>query len=382
MKNNFLPTQPENRIELLDVLRGFAIAGVLLSNILIFSGYVFTPFSELRNMHLAELNSTIEMIINLIVKGRFYPILMILFGAGLYMQFKKSDKEGFLKFFIRRMLLLVLIGIVHTTFWAGDVVTVYALFAFLLIPVRRLKIRGYLLISVVLFVIHIISAYMLTNYYSSVVSEGTERIAQFQYSGIEPNDLINNVRNNGVGGLKFITTTQLEFLWSIPRYARVTPTTLLLFILGGYLFGSGFFTEKAHKLKYMIPFFVIGLIGTYFMYYVSWIYFSFIGNTFMALAYISLVAFAINKVKAQRLIKSMIPIGRMALTNYIMQSIICVLIFYGVGLAYFAKLPLYMVYIISIVILIFQIQFSKFWLRKYKFGPVEWIWRRLSYGKR
>ena len=76
------------------------------------------------------------------------------------------------------------------------------------------------------------------------------------------------------------------------------------------------------------------------------------------------------------------PLGRMALTNYIMQSVICITIFYGIGFGYFGKLPLYLIYIIGVIILIFQVMFSKYWLKKYEFGPIEWIWRRLAYKKK
>jgi len=85
--------------------------------------------------------------------------------------------------------------------------------------------------------------------------------------------------------------------------------------------------------------------------------------------------------RGQKLLKGLAPMGRMALSNYIMQSVICILIFYGVGFAYFAKLPLYMIFLIAIVILQFQITFSKLWLKKYQFGPLEGVWRRLTYGK-
>ena len=124
MRHNFYPTTATNRIELLDILRGFAIIGILFSNILILSGYIFTPFSDLEKMHLPNLNNSLNIVINSLVRGKFYPILMMLFGAGLYMQFRKSNENGFLKFYSWRMFVLILIGLVHQTFWAGDVVTV------------------------------------------------------------------------------------------------------------------------------------------------------------------------------------------------------------------------------------------------------------------
>jgi len=376
MRNNFYPTQAINRIELLDVLRGFAIAGVLLSNIIILSGHVFTPISDLDNMHLANLNRSLSIIAASVVQGKFYPILMMLFGAGLFMQFRKSDKNGFLKFFSWRMFVLILIGLFHSILWAGDVITIYALFAFLLIPMRKMRPKTYLIVALLMFALHFSVAY----FQSIAVVESTERIAQFELPGVKPNDLIDTVRKNGFSGLWFITTKQMSFLWTLPRYFRVTPSTLLLFLLGAYLFGTDYFSDKAHKVTSLIVSLILGLIGSYLMFYVSWS-FSIIGNMFLALCYISVIALIMKTERGQRFLSGLAPLGRMALTNYIMQSIICILIFYGVGFAYFAQFPLYLVFIIAIVILQFQIIFSKYWLKKHQFGPLESIWRKLTYGK-
>lgn len=377
MSNNFYPTQTQNRIELLDVLRGFAIVGILLSNIIILSGHVFTPIVDLDNMHLASLNSSLAIIAASIIQGKFYPILMILFGAGLYMQFRKSDQEGFLKFFSWRMFVLILIGVFHSTFWAGDVVTIYALFAFLLIPMRYMKPKTYLIIGIALCAIHFAVAY-----YQSIAPTpdgAAERIAQFELPGVTPSELISTVQNDGIKGLWFITQKQMSFLWTVPRYLRVTPSTLFLFMLGAYLFGTGLLSAKVRKAKYLISFLILGLVGTYLMFYISYA-FSIIGNLFLALTYISLIALIMETSRGKKLLGKLAPLGRMALTNYIMQSVICIIIFYGVGFAFFAKLPLYLIFLIAIVILQFQILFSKYWLRKFQYGPLEGVWRRLSYG--
>ena len=377
MRNNFHPTQAQNRIELLDVLRGFAIAGVLLSNIIILSGHVFTPFADLNSMPTASFNRWLSIIAASILQGKFYPILMMLFGAGLFMQFRKSEQDGFLIFFSWRMFVLILIGLVHMTFWAGDVVSIYALFSFLLIPMRNMKPKSYLIVAIVMFALHFGVAYA-----QSIAADvaNVEHIAQFELPGVKPYDLINTVRNDGFAGLWFITQKQMTFLLTIPRYLRVTPSTLLLFMLGAYLFGSGLLAGKVQKAKYLFSFLIMGLIGSYLMFYVSWS-FSIIGNLFLALTYISLIAIIMGTGIGQKFLSGLAPLGRMALSNYIMQSVICILIFYGVGFALFAKLPLYQIFLIGLVILQFQILFSKYWLKKFQYGPLEGVWRRLTYGK-
>lgn len=381
MSNKFSPTLPQNRIELLDVLRGLAIVGVLICNIPFFSGYYYTPFSDLEQMSLPHLNSTLINIVFSVFLGKFYPILCILFGAGLYMQFAKSKESGFLKFFVKRMIILLLIGIVHQTIWPGDVVTVYALFAFLLIPFRNLKPKTYLIFAGIMFAAHFIVTYIDFVFELSGSTNYADNTARIQFPGVDPLVLLNSVQEDGFSGLLFLVKTHLSFLWTIPRYFKLSPSIVFLFLIGGYLYGSGFLTEKAHKLKYLIIFLVIGLVGSYLMFYVSY-FLKIIGDLFISLTYISLIAIMMKKRIGYKIVKGLIPFGRMALTNYIMQSVICIIIFYGVGFGNYGKLPLYGIYIIAIFILVFQIQFSKYWLRKFQFGPIEGIWRSLSYKRK
>ncbi len=378
MSNNFHPTEVKNRIELLDVLRGFAIAGVLLVNILYFSGYIYTPFEDMAKMSFPQLNKTLIAIIFPVLLGKFYPILGMLFGAGLFMQFKKKQNPGFMKFFIKRMSLLLLIGALHELIWPGDVVMVYALFAFLMIPLRNFKPKQYLVFAVIMLILNFVALYLTDLFVPA--KPILERTAHMHLSDFSPNELVTMIQNDGFNGFITLIKTHLGVVWTIERYGSLSFRILLIFASGAYLFGSGFLMEKAHKLKYFFIFLVIGLLGSYLMYYVSW-YFKIIDNLFLALTYISLVAVLMKTKLGYKMLKGLAPLGRMALTNYIFQSVLGIIIFYGIGFGFFGKLPLYQIQVIGIVMLITQIQFSKFWLKKYNFGPLEWLWRRLSYGK-
>jgi len=379
MSNDFHPVEVKNRIELLDVLRGFAIAGVLLINILYFSGYIYTPFEDMAKMSFPQLNNTLIAIIFPALMGKFYPILGILFGAGIFMQFKKRLNPGFLKFFMKRMSLLLLIGALHEMIWPGDVVMVYALFAFLMIPLRNFKPRQYLLFAVIMLILNFVALY-LTDIFMPA-KPILERTAHLQLSDFSPEEFLVMIQNDGFSGFIILIKTHLGVVWTIERYASLSFRILLIFATGAFLFGSGFLTEKSHKLKYFIIFLVIGLLGSYLMYYVSW-YFKIIDNLFLALAYISLICILMKTKLGYKMLKGLAPLGRMALTNYIFQSILGIIIFYGIGFGFFGKLPLYQIQMIGIVMLISQIQFSKFWLKKHNFGPLEWLWRRLTYGNK
>jgi len=377
MSNNFHPTKTQNRIELLDVLRGFAISGVLIVNMLYFSGYIYTPFDMLSQMSLPELNYALIMIVFNALMGKFYPVLSFLFGAGIFMQFKKSQKPGFLKFFIKRMLLLLFIGAIHQLIWPGDVIMIYALYSFLLIPFRNQKPKVYLIFAIIMFILNFVAIYVIDIIVPSKPS--TEHLAWLQIPDIKPDELISIVRDDGFSGFIFLVKTHFGVLWTFERYASLSFRILLLFLTGAYLFGSGFLTEKAHKPRYFFMFIAIGLSGTFLCHYVSWS-FKIIDNLFLGLAYISLVALLMKTSIGNKVLKILAPLGRMALTNYILQSLIGITIFYGVGFGLYGSLPLYLILIIAIIILVLQIIFSRMWLKKFSFGPIEWAWRRLSYG--
>lgn len=376
MSSKFYPTDPNKRIELLDVLRGVAIMGVIFSNILFFSGLIYTPYSTLEQMHMPELNKSLYMFIALTIRGKFYPILSILFGIGLFMQFKKSNNNGFRHYFIKRMGFLLLIGMVHQIIWPGDVVTVYALFAFLFIPLHKMKPRFYLYLTMVMAVLYFVIQFITTDN-----TDYSRWSAMFQYPGITSEQLINSIQNDGFSGMFLIVKSQFIYLWTVTRYIQIGPFVVLLFSLGAFLYGSGFITKQLHRTRYLIVFAVTGLCGSVLMNYLSYS-FKLIDNLFLALAYMSVIALLMRTGFGYRLLRIFIPYGRMALTNYIMQSVILILIFYGIGLGYFGTLPLYMVILIGVAVLIAQLWFSWIWLNRHRFGPIEYIWRKLSYGKR
>lgn len=174
-----------------------------------------------------------------------------------------------------------------------------------------------------------------------------------------------------------------------------------LMLLGMALFGFGFFSTNFSKTKYLI----IGLIGIATGFLLAWWrvemsqvkipdYAKYIDkNIFpprqffpiermlMAVGYASLLMWFIRMNILQWLWKALAAVGRMAFTNYIMQTIICTLFFYGYGFGYFGRMSLTQLYFLVAEIWLIQTVFSVIWLRYYEYGPVEWLWRRLTYGK-
>ena len=154
-----------------------------------------------------------------------------------------------------------------------------------------------------------------------------------------------------------------------------------LFFLGGYLFKTDFLNKGIFKTRNLVIYFTIGLIGLYLRYYVAYP-FRILDSLFLALFYMGILRLIYKKKTGRKLLHIFVPLGRMALTCYILQTVLCIYTFYGLGFGLFAQLPLYQVYFIALAMLVIQVVFCKLWLSRYYFGPIEWVWRSLSYGKR
>lgn len=375
------PTTASERIVLLDVIRGFAVFGILLSNILIFSGFLSTPFSQLGEYSSAGLNHILFYMSNAFVAGKFYPIFCILFGIGFYMQvdkYNKSDKS-FVTYYSLRLFILLIIGLMHQIIWPGDIVTRYALVGFLFLLFRNTTYKQDLFLALTFFALFLISGFYYT-FYPAVIDGVTKHTAYMTFPGIDNLELIEKLRTEGFSGIYFFYAPFYKSYWAIERLVVNTNNLIGLFFLGGYLYKTDFLNKQALKTRNLIIFFVIGAIGLYLRYYVAYPLRIF-DTVFLALFYMCLLAIIYKNAWGRKFLQFLIPVGKMALTCYILQTILCITVFYGVGLRLFAQLPLYQVYLIAIGMLAFQAVFCKLWLNAFQFGPVEWVWRTLTYKK-
>ena len=137
----FTPTEPQERIKILDILRGFALLGIIFNNILYFSGYSFMPFENLKLIPDFQLNENIFSFLDFIIRRKFYTIFSILFAVGFYLQFIKYSRDSisFLKIYRRRMFILFIIGLIHSLIWFGDILLTYSIIGFILISFRNVK---------------------------------------------------------------------------------------------------------------------------------------------------------------------------------------------------------------------------------------------------
>jgi uncharacterized protein len=398
----------KERIQYLDILRGIAILFILLANLRVFSGVFFLSDLQKEAMKTASLDHVLEILAFIFVDGKFYSVFSILFGIGFAVQYQRMNKEDkvFVPFFRKRMLGLLIIGSLHLfLIWLGDILTLYALIGFTLIWFRHFSDKRLLIWTGVLLllpVVHWLAMYLTDTFYPRyffrlhselVAAASMEMTGEQNISGFNPAEYmaISSVKQL----LEVNLVMPLRRLGGLLMEGRIFKV-LALFLLGIYagrqILERNILSNTALLKRTFLWGMVIGLPLNLVR---TWIEFSHLSGdlwplaefvlnavalTPMAIAYCAAIAIVVTR--RPLWLGWFAPVGRTALSNYLFQSLICIFIFYGVGLGYGGTLGYSGVVLIALSLFAWQIIFSIFWLRYFRFGPVEWIWRQLTYGKK
>jgi len=398
---NIAPIEPKQRIEILDVLRGFALLGIIFTNILYFSGYSFIPFDDLRQFPTFQLNERIYHFLDIIITGKFYTLFSILFAVGFFLQFSRNREStiDFVKTYPRRLFILLLIGLIHSLIWFGDILFMYAIIGFILILFRNIKIKyilGWSLFFMLLTVIIDFAILPFFNAPTTIVAENHAAVAHTTYPDMTAKAVFETFQYGTITEIFFLNIHNLIWKWISFIPSGRFLTTLGIFLLGYYLGAIGFFQEKTKSTILLISSFIIGLLATIsaqtwggnpyqFPPTLSNIFYKFLllaGQIFMCFFYIIFILKIVQTSIGIRVLKYLKPVGRMALTNYISQTILLIIIFYNFGFNLFGRISLIAICGIAIFVLVLQIIVSNIWLKYFQFGPLEWIWRCLTYKKR
>jgi uncharacterized protein len=395
MSSTTAPASPKGRIEVIDAIRGLAILGILLANIMSWSGYKYIPFSQIESLPLFSLESSFYTLDLWLVDGKFYSIFSILFGVGFGIQYLKNreNQEPFLKVYRRRLAFLIMFGVLHALLWSGDILSLYGMLAFVLVMLRNLSDRQVFGLSMVLFLFFVLthSAVMLLG----IQPDALDPIAHKNYPDMAPEAIIAGFGNGSWGEVFSVNMHNLYWRWIdfLPngRISRV----LALFLLGFYLARIDYFRGPVFQWWRIPVYLVIGLAFTGAGYILggnisSWArspidLFEKVmiigGQVTLALGYISILAVIFNRPLGRRLLHPLTLIGRMAFTNYLLHSVVGITIFYGVGFGLFGTMGLAQLWMLAVGIFAGQVLLSSVWLRIFKQGPVEWLWRCLTQGK-
>jgi uncharacterized protein len=391
-----VPSDPSQRIEVIDTLRGFALLGILLANIISWSGIKFMPFTTIKEWPNLSVDLFIYQLNGFLVDTKFYTIFSLLFGIGFYIQFNKNrnNQQSFMKMYYRRLCFLMLFGLIHTFFWSGDILFIYGLVGFVFVQFRNIAPKKLLVICGIAFTIPLLTDIVMLHVLPGFM-RSPERLALRTYIDIAPTEVIKPFQNG-----TFWEVTKANLLHIKWRYFDLLPMGRLFkifafFLLGFYMMATNYFTKKATSVKLLLVFLTIGfgftflakqVTGSMAQFPASWndILYKFLysfGQVNMAFAYISILTIVYQTAFGKRITEGMKYIGRMSFSTYLCQTIFGIIIFYPYGFDLYAKLTLWQVELLAIGIYILQIGIAIVWLKYFTFGPLEWLWRSLTYGE-
>ncbi|WP_299440727.1 DUF418 domain-containing protein [uncultured Aquimarina sp.] len=389
---NEQPVKAKKRIDLLDVFRGFAILGIFVVNITIMNS-TFLNQDEFAKQWTSNIDQISQKILQLFFYTKFFPIFSLLFGLGISMQALKmleKNKRSF-SFFARRMFILFLFGIFHIVFlWSGDVLNLYALLGLFTTLMIKKSNKLILWLSVIFLIFPFYD--QLLEYIFNVLNFRPDTFLS-DYTGETVNQIIKD--GTYVAGIEL---RLLEYLSNIPMlFGFLAPVAISMFLLGLYLgknkiYASlDLFIEKIKK-----PALIVGVITNIYR-----IIFLFVlpnleiysNNSFrsvfiklmvlsdiaMGLFYLWVIGWFWYNTKLKSILSPLKYAGRMALTNYIMQSLIALILFSSIGFRLYETLSPSRALLTAILVFIFQVIVSKIWLSYFLYGPLEWIWRCLTY---
>jgi len=398
--NTLQPTR--RRLEHLDVLRGFALLGILLVNFEWFT----RPLQAVmlgEDPNLAGLDLFVAQAVAALAEGKFYPLFSMLFGAGFALMLERAGARGapFWGLYLRRLIVLLVFGLAHVLLvWSGDILLVYSLSAFLMIllfrntPARRLwkwAIFFWALPMLLMWLgaVSIEAARVDPEIRADVMAEfeddraeakaTVDRAAQIHAEG----SFAENVAQRG---------RDLRFLLAIAPFW--IPPFIGFFLLGRWMIATGKLVRPDENEQWLRRWRAVGLgAGLPIAAAAVWLMHGedmmipsirlaagmtlmTLASVFVPLGYLSAVTLGWQR------LGFLAPAGRMALTNYLLQSLFWTWVFFGYGFGFWGEVSRAAHIPLALAFFALQILLSRWWLDRFRFGPAEWLWRSLTYWQR
>ncbi|MES2775781.1 MAG: DUF418 domain-containing protein [Bacteroidota bacterium] len=424
------PVAKADRIHTVDMIRGFALLGILLMNIPIF-GLDESAFSQILKGSSENADFKALGFIHIFPDGTMRGLFSMLFGVGMVLftlnKTSKPDGPTVAEYYYRRLLWLVLFGVfnAYILLWEGDILFYYGLAGMLLYPFRKSSPKLLIGLGILCFAI---------NMYKTMGWFGDTKKTRKTYleakAAIAEKKPLTEAQQGAMGRWEEIEKSQTPdtarskrnirkmhsgygtiFSYFIPDNANNEIWGMYhgiwdfigMMLIGMGLFWMGFFSNKLATSTYGM----LALVGYIVGITIGWLAFingqvewvrhfsTYIDNwrvphfllydvrrVFISVGHASLLMLLYRSGLVNWLMRALANVGQMAFTNYLMQSIICTWFFFGYGFDYYNKLRFYQLYYVVLAIWIFQMIFSSIWLRFFRFGPFEWVWRSLTYWKK
>lgn len=389
------------RITIIDALRGFALAGIVLVHMT--ENYIGGPTTEdfITTTHSGILDYIVDGFVLLFLRGKFFALFSFLFGLSFFIQLDRSETNSadFKKRFLWRLVILFIIGYAHHLFYRGDILTIYAILGVLLVPFHKasnkvvLATAAVLLIGLFRFLIFGLNPeihWLMDGDYSPGGADTRAYYELLQSAGI-----LEVFKSNATEGMLMKMDFQLGVIsrayltlgffllglyigrerWfqrfrdpALPL-GNLMWTGGIMFVVGIALAGFGFF-KSGPEAQLESWYAMVGLTGMD------------INNIGMTIIIFVLFIWGYRKKFWEKILAGFAPYGRMALSNYVLQSVIGTFVFYGWGLGYIGELTNRWTFLLGILLIALQMVFSKWWLNRFHYGPLEWAWRSITHFKR
>lgn len=383
------PVGAGERIDSVDILRGIAVLGILLVNMGAFAGFR-APFDDM-----AWVDRATTVAIRFVAQGKFYPLFSFLFGWGLAIQAARAAKRDLdiVPLFLRRMGALLLIGLAHAVLvWHGDILVVYALLGFPLLLFRNFSDRTlWLTFAVCLAIPVLISLPGPAEEFRREYANATRSFQDAMVQGKQANVFVAGAYLDAVeqriAYLRYNYAASLY--WITPVFAMM----LLGLLVGrrGILRAAG---EQAALLRRIaIVTLAIGLPLN-----ALWVWQSVsggiagpwqevagrgartVGGVSLSIFLVAALTLLAQRAAWREQLGGFAAVGRLALSNYLLQSLVFTVLFYGYGLGIYGQAGPFLTLLLSLLFFRLQVWMSNWWLARYRFGPAEWLWRSMTYG--
>ena len=394
------PTAEPERISSLDTLRGLALLGILVMNVQSFSmpvsAYVNpTNYGDLRGINFAVWHTS-----HLLFDQKFLSVFSMMFGAGIALMTSRVVERGErpARLHYRRMLWLLLFGLLHSyLLWYGDILVLYALCGMLVYPARKWKPRRLLIVAAALLAV---GSLINLLFGLSMPYWPREQVTEVAKMWQPPPEKINAELQAYHGGwlkqMEHRVPTALQF--------QVFPTLFLiwkpagLMLVGMAFYKTGVLAAQASRAVYawmVAAGVVVGLplvgYGVHRNFAAGWTMrysmsfgtqWNYWGSLLVACAWMGALMLICKSGAWQGLRSRLAAVGRMAFTNYLLQTLLCTAVFYGHGFGWFGSAERWQQALVVVGVWAFQLIASPLWLRHFDFGPLEWLWRSLTYRAR
>ncbi|KXH80084.1 hypothetical protein AU377_09705 [Sporosarcina sp. HYO08] len=376
------------RIAALDMMRGFALLGIFIANMLFFH----TPIIYIDPFTWFQVPSDVETYrwISIFIQGTFYPIFAILFGYGINMQYEKAKRlqTPFAPVLARRMMILLMFGLIHALLiWAGDILMSYAVMGFLLILFVRIPAKWLSAFAIVLYSLPMGAFIFLLRWMEGLASE----TATAEFVDLHKIELSISAYAHGSFSEIFAQRFQDWLVIGVQSGFMLGFIIVLPLIMLGAALSKWKIIQRAHTLK--VPLAIVAVLGGAGGIWIKALPFTqgptfsnqllqeTFGGVLLAFGYMAFLLLLMQIPLFQVVFRPIAKAGRMSLTTYITQSIVGTFIFYSYGLGLYGKIDLETGTWIAIGVFVIQVLFAEVWLSKFKTGPIEWLWRKLTYGK-